>query len=91
MFPIFLLGSAVYLVRMVQPSKLLGCCFDHAQGLQLTQLKISHEKFMEEAEARVRTLESEVEVLQEKRANQPQEMVTSQPVQATNTRKSGWW
>lgn len=39
-------------------------------GLQLVQLKLSHEKYMEEATARVLALEAEIEALQQKRANQ---------------------
>ncbi|KAF8974407.1 hypothetical protein BDZ97DRAFT_1911593 [Flammula alnicola] len=39
-------------------------------GLQLTQLKLSHEKHMEEAMNRVQVLEAEIDALQLQRASQ---------------------
>ncbi|KAF5388040.1 hypothetical protein D9615_000236 [Tricholomella constricta] len=59
-------------------------------GLQLAQQKLSHEKIMDEASVRVKELEAEVDALQEKRANQTQDVTPplSTPV---NTKKSGWW
>ncbi|KAG6890901.1 hypothetical protein C0995_000858 [Termitomyces sp. Mi166 len=54
-------------------------------GLQLAQQTLSHEKFMQEASARVKALEAEVDALQEKRE-------TGTPVAAVETKKSSrWW
>jgi len=39
-------------------------------GLQLTQLKLSHEKYMQEATNRVIALEAEIDALQEERTNE---------------------
>ncbi|RDB22612.1 hypothetical protein Hypma_010378 [Hypsizygus marmoreus] len=58
-------------------------------GLQLTQLKLSHEKFMEEAKERVRELEAEIDALQEQRLKEKE----ASPPKATSvtSKKSGWW
>jgi len=67
MIPIFLLGSAVYLVRATaHPIATTDSCLS-VQGLQLTQLKLSHEKSMQDATERVRALEAEIAALQERR------------------------
>jgi len=42
-------------------------------GLQLMQLTISHEKFMEEAKERVTVLEHEIDTLQKQRHSQKAE------------------
>ncbi|KAF8665782.1 hypothetical protein AX16_000229 [Volvariella volvacea WC 439] len=64
-------------------------------GLQLTQQKLSHEKYMEEAQERVRQLEAQVRALEEERSKGAQEQAS--PVspaghQPTNPRpRSRWW
>lgn len=62
------------------------------QGLQLTQVKLSHEKHMEEALARVKALEVEVELLHQKRRNMSQGQETAVPG-SSNAKLSrrGWW
>ncbi|KAF9484008.1 hypothetical protein BDN70DRAFT_873161 [Pholiota conissans] len=66
-------------------------------GLQLTQLNLSHEKHMEEALARVKTLEAEVDALQQQRAAQLQSSTvgpssTSMSLQQNgNTSRWRWW
>ncbi|KAG5735207.1 hypothetical protein E4T56_gene4822 [Termitomyces sp. T112] len=53
-------------------------------GLQLTQQTLSHEKFVQEASARVKALEAEVDALQENR--------TGTPVGTLESKKSSrWW
>ncbi|KAF8897368.1 hypothetical protein BD779DRAFT_371119 [Infundibulicybe gibba] len=56
-------------------------------GLQLSQLKLSHERYMEQATQRVRELEAEVDVLQKSRSP----LVTTSTVQEPQPRKSRWW
>ncbi|KII95357.1 hypothetical protein PLICRDRAFT_97297 [Plicaturopsis crispa FD-325 SS-3] len=53
-------------------------------GLQLAQSMFSHEKYLEEARARIRDLEAEVETLREERTKASQQ---SGPA----PRKSTWW
>ncbi|KAF9821441.1 hypothetical protein IEO21_00687 [Rhodonia placenta] len=54
MIPVALLGSAVYLV---------------SQGMRLLQASLSHEKYLEQAEARVKELEVEIETLMHAQAH----------------------
>jgi hypothetical protein len=65
MIPIFLLGSAVYLVRTTLHC--FPCTNLIWQGLQLTHLQLSHEKYMQEANDRVEQLEAEIQTMQAKR------------------------
>jgi hypothetical protein len=101
MIPVFLLGSAVYLVRACA---LLDFCYMRtclteifkSQGLQLTQLNLSHEKHMEEAMERVQILEAEVDALQKQRASQLQSSTVdtsspSTPPQHNKTSRWRWW
>ncbi|KAF9469054.1 hypothetical protein BDZ94DRAFT_1245259 [Collybia nuda] len=63
-------------------------------GLQLTQVKLSHEKHMEEAMARVKVLEAEVELLHEKRMkmSQGQESLPQTSSDSLNDKQSRrWW
>lgn len=62
------------------------------QGLQLAQVKLSHEKHMEEAMVRVKALEVEVELLYEKRMNTSQGQEAAIP-DSSNAKLSrrGWW
>jgi len=52
-------------------------------GLQLTHLQLSHEKYMEEANERIKQLEIEIQTIQ---AKQDEEAPVSKPVKA-----SRWW
>jgi len=56
-------------------------------GLQLTQSKLSHEKYMEEATQRVLALEAEIDVLQQNRATAP----ISDASPKTSSRWWWWW
>jgi len=61
-------------------------------GLQLAQVKLSHEEFMEQAAERVKALEAEVDALQEKRANASQSLTIASKPDNTNVRASRrWW
>jgi len=85
MVPVFLLGSAVYLVRV-------PCLFviplrhRYPQGLELTQLNLSHEKYMSEATRRIEALESEIAALQEKRTRDQQQSNVN-----VNSPSRRWW
>ncbi|KAG6855024.1 hypothetical protein C0991_005953 [Blastosporella zonata] len=59
-------------------------------GLQLAQQKLSHEKYMQEALARVKALENEVDALQEKRATQTPVTISGAIVD-TKSKKLAWW
>jgi hypothetical protein len=85
MIPIFLLGSAVYLVCLFHLESLIHLTCPCAQGLQLTQQKLSHEKYMEEASQHVRALEAEVEAFQVER------MRDETSVQISPNKRSRWW
>jgi hypothetical protein len=72
MIPVALLGSAVYMVRMriliiVIVFQLCG----NLQGLQLLQTHLSHEKYLDEARARVEELERDIDALVRERRNTP--------------------
>jgi len=58
-------------------------------ALQLTQLKLSHEKFMEESTNRVTELEAEINALQQKRATQLK-LPTSEVIPTPNETPSQW-
>ncbi|KAH9482850.1 hypothetical protein JR316_0004950 [Psilocybe cubensis] len=58
-------------------------------GLQLTQLKLSHEKFIDEATARVAELEAEIEALQQQRASETQTSSQAEPEAPTSRWR--WW
>jgi hypothetical protein len=94
MIPVFLLGSAIFLVCLLH----LSISEDQrsvqrvtiSQGLQLTQLKLSHEKFMEESTSRVTELEAEISVLQQKRdRKQPTSEIA--PTSEKNPSRWRWW
>ena len=59
------------------------------QGLQLTQQKLSHEKYMEEALQHVKALEAEVKALEAERTRR--EGKTSAQTSVTSTKKSYLW
>jgi len=59
-------------------------------GLQLTQLKLSSEKYMEEAQERVRQLEAEVTTLQERRLEE-QSLRSGLPTPQPVAKSSHWW
>lgn len=69
MAPIFLLGSAIYLVR--DPANLSvqkhSSLWRLIQGLRLTQMNLSHERYMEQAEARIKALEDDITTLEASR------------------------
>lgn len=98
MIPVALLGSAVYMVSTVMyltavfriilavqaaMSTCLLILLD--QGLQLSQSRLAHEKFLDEAREQVRQLEEEVDKLQKQRALQESTVSSSR----TSTFK--WW
>ncbi len=57
------------------------------QGLQLLQTSLAHEKYLDEARARVEELEQEIDALTIKRRNtSPTEAATDAAVHATNSR-----
>ncbi|PFH52515.1 hypothetical protein AMATHDRAFT_139536 [Amanita thiersii Skay4041] len=58
-------------------------------GLQLTHLKLSHEKTMEEAATRVKQLEAEIEALQAKYADQNKN--TFSETKNASPKPSRWW
>lgn len=95
MVPIAILGSAVYLVR---PNRLPHAFFARfspdgcllSQGLRLLQANLSHERYLEEAIAKVAGLEAEVELLRaqsQAKAVQPVEILS--PHGEAN--KRGWF
>jgi len=53
-------------------------------GLQLTQSKLSHEKYMQQATQQVLALEAEIDVLQQSRATTPSP-------DASSKKPSRWW
>ena len=66
MIPIFLIGSAVYLVRLLF-LRLLRLCAEAVggtQGLQLLHSSLEHEQASDKALARIAELEAEVDRLQ---------------------------
>jgi hypothetical protein len=70
MIPVALLGSAVYLVSKISRTPLT--CFADVfslQGLQLAREILAHEKYLDEARARVQELEAEVADLRSARQN----------------------
>ena len=66
--------------------------FPCIQGLQLTQQKLSHEMYMEEASQHVGALEAEVEALQaaHKRKNEDKSSVRT-PMASDNKTSRWWW
>lgn len=86
MIPVALLGSAVYLVCTHFSLLHLFDLRVFVQGLQLTQVYLSHEKYLEEARARVRQLEEEVQSLQQERTRR-----RNQGVPSASQTKSSWW
>jgi len=82
MVPVFLLGSAVYFVCLSQFQTPNNQTHRSLQGLQLTQSKLSHEKYMQEATQQVLALEAEIDVLQ----------AMSPPIPDASMKKiSRWW
>jgi len=60
------------------------------QGLQLLQTYLAHEKYLDEARARVQELEREIDALVlERRNTSPTPAATDAAVHATNSR--GWF
>jgi hypothetical protein len=59
-------------------------------GLELTQLKLSHEKYMSDAAKRIDVLEAEIAALQAKRAREQQNNL-SQSASASTTSPRWWW
>lgn len=56
-------------------------------GLELTQLKLAHEKYTDESGRRIEELESEVASLREKRLAQAPDSTE----QAPSPKKRSWW
>jgi hypothetical protein len=91
MIPIALLGSSVYMVRMLNS----GCPSDGAdrrglfyQGLQFARAKLSHEKQVVEAQERVSELEARLKHLESQIGNVSVERVV---LEEKPTKKSWWW
>ncbi|KIL68142.1 hypothetical protein M378DRAFT_72123 [Amanita muscaria Koide BX008] len=82
--PVFLLGSAVYLARFYFLFAPLPQT-DVKQGLQLTHLRVSHERHMEESSDRIKQLEVEIETLQAERVTKVP------PREEQQSPKKGWW
>ena len=84
MVPVFLLGSAVYFVChfVLKRNPTTDSLF--LQGLQLTQSKLSHEKYMQGATQQVLALEAEIDALQQSRAATPSP-------DASSKKSSRWW
>jgi len=59
-------------------------------GLELTQLKLAHQKYMDESAKRVEELETEIASLREKRLTQASSP-SSPPEQSPSTKKRSWW
>ena len=72
----------------MNPSKTKSINHSTPQGLQLTQLRLSHEKYMDEAQARVKALEDEIEVLQRERQAQ---VASNTPPAGSEKKSSSWW
>ncbi|KAF9008889.1 hypothetical protein BDQ17DRAFT_1422081 [Cyathus striatus] len=60
-------------------------------GLQLTQIKLSHEKYMEDASKRIQDLEAEVELLQSKRVMLTKDVASAAPAPVQFKPSRGWW
>ncbi|KAM6495723.1 hypothetical protein JOM56_008429 [Amanita muscaria] len=67
------------------PVFLLGSATDVKQGLQLTHLRVSHERHMEESSDRIKQLEAEIETLQAERVTKVP------PREEQQSPKKGWW
>jgi len=70
--------------------------FPTQQGLQLTQLTLSHDKFIQESNQRIRELEAEIEELQAQRRAvavvvTPSNRISDTPQPPTKSRWSFWW
>lgn len=65
MIPVFLLGSAVYLVCCLKFDPLFSTDTS-VQGLELTQVKLSHQKYMAEATKRIDLLEADIAAQRQK-------------------------
>ncbi|KAJ3575164.1 hypothetical protein NP233_g1267 [Leucocoprinus birnbaumii] len=57
-------------------------------GLELTQLKLAHEKYMDESTRRIEELEAEVASLREKRLAQAPDSPQQAP---SSPKKRSWW
>jgi hypothetical protein len=70
MIPICLLGSAVYLVyiKFLSPAAHLNY---PPQGLQLLQLRLNHEKSLDQGHATIAQLEAQIVALQSQAQQQP--------------------
>jgi len=60
-------------------------------GLQLMQLKLSHEKYMDESMDRVRVLEAEIDALQQKRSISSQSTPGNDSPDSKETARRRWW
>ncbi|KAF7797512.1 hypothetical protein EIP86_008712 [Pleurotus ostreatoroseus] len=94
MLPVALLGSAVYLVRALfcLPEPPLTCVLlDIPQALRLTQHTLSHERFLDDARARVHELELEIGELRQRQLLEPpaSDSGTTKPAE-TGAKKRGW-
>lgn len=54
-------------------------------------MKLSHEKYMDEALSRVSALEAEVDALQEARVRNRQELGVASISEKPNVKPSRWW
>ncbi|KAF8914093.1 hypothetical protein CPB84DRAFT_1758370 [Gymnopilus junonius] len=60
-------------------------------GLQLLQLKLSHEKFMDESMDRVQALEAEIDALQQKRSTMSESAVANDSPDRKGSARWMWW
>jgi len=63
------------------------------QGLQLTQLNLSREKYMDDATKRIEELEAEINTLQEKRSKQSSDdnLIVPGPTTSSTSTFGSWW
>jgi hypothetical protein len=59
--------------------------------LQLTQQKLSHEKYLEEASQHVKALEAEVEALQAEGKGRSEDKPSAQTSVTSPNKKARWW
>ncbi|KAF9452054.1 hypothetical protein P691DRAFT_698073 [Macrolepiota fuliginosa MF-IS2] len=60
-------------------------------GLELTQLKLAHEKYMDESATRIQELEAEIAGLREKRLNRAQVPTIPPTLEQAPSKKRSWW
>lgn len=93
MVPIALLGSAVYVVRVLLHSEARSMILLRAtsfQGLRFLQAKLSQERYVDEARAKVQELEREVEILR-KQESRGATAVAAPPIAGEGYAKRRGW